>query len=77
MKLISLRISEIKTLNFMGENTRQTAEITIKFINDEGLKKTGFWKFISCKFNTISNPYNLKDWEFISAINDKIKELIN
>jgi len=76
MKLTLQLTTEIKTLLFHGEIRGQLAEITIKFINTEGLKNTGEWMFVGCKFTPEKIPYTLEDWEFLSAINDKIKELI-
>lgn len=74
MKLTPQIITERKTLFFHGEG-EQRAEITIQFVNDAGLKKTGYWEFVSCKFVPEKLPYSLSDWEFLSAVNDKIKEL--
>jgi hypothetical protein len=77
MKLIPQKIIERKTLIFHLENSlKQRAEITIQFINDEGIKNTGYWEFISCNFSPEKIPYTLDDWEFLAAINDKIKSLI-
>lgn len=76
MKLTKQLVEERKTLFFLGEQTCQKAEITIEFVNDEGLKNTGYWRFIGCNFKPERVPYSLSDWEFLSAINDKIKELI-
>lgn len=76
MKLTKQLVEERKTLLFHGEQNGQKAEITIEFVNDEGLKNTGYWRFIGCNFNPEKIPYTLSDWEFLSAINDKIKELI-
>jgi hypothetical protein len=76
MKLIPQIITEKKTLLFLSENSiKQRAEITIQFINDEGLKNTGYWEFVNCNFEPEKIPYTLEDWEFLAAINDKIKSL--
>lgn len=77
MKLIPQITSEIKTLLLQGEEITQKAKITIKFVNNEGLKRTGSWEFVDCKFQPTHIPYTLEDWEFLAAINEKIKELIN
>lgn len=75
MKLIKQRTEESRTIFFLEEENNQKAEITIKFINDEGLKNTVHWDFVSCRFIPTHIPYTREDWEFLSAINDKIKEL--
>ena len=75
MKLIKQRTKESRTIFFLGDDLRQRAEITIEFINDEGLKNTGHWDFVGCRFIPTHIPYTREDWEFLSAINDKIKEL--
>lgn len=76
MELTSQMIEEEKTLLFTGDVVGQTARITIRFVNDEGLKKTGYWEFVNCKFTTEKQIYTLSDWEFLEAINKKINKLI-
>jgi hypothetical protein len=75
MKLSPQRTTEIKTILFHGDDDKQKAEITIQFINDEGLKNTGYWEFVRCKFETETIPYSESDWDFLEAISNKIKEL--
>lgn len=74
MKLTPQIVEEIKTLYFHGDNKQQAA-ITIKFVNDEGLKKTGYWEFVKCEFMPENTPYTINDWEFLASIYEKIKEL--
>jgi hypothetical protein len=76
MKLLPQRIEETKTLNYFGEDLAQTAKITIQFVNDEGSKKTGFWEFVKCEYKVPRGVYSKEDFDFLAAINDKIKELI-
>lgn len=67
---------------FRTNNLDQEAEIIFEFENQEGLKKTGFWKFKECNFKTsvdkytYRNKYWLEDFEFLSLVYTKIKTLL-
>ena len=76
MKLYQPLKQEVRTYRFLSDyNGRQKAEIIFEFINDEGLKDTGKWDFKECIFNTESSTYTLEDFEFLSLVYKKIKEL--
>jgi hypothetical protein len=74
MKLEPQRIVEFRTFLFNGVEG-QKAQIIFQFINDTGLKNDGRWDFMQCRFNTVKPLYTLDDWEFLEALNQKIREI--
>ena len=76
MKLSTPIIQQKRIYYFIGEDVKQTAEIVFDYRNDTGVKNDGVWIFIKCDFLCTGADFELEDWEFLGAVNDKIKELL-